>query len=70
MPDAYRGEVIRARVVLKPGAEASADELLDHCRANLAKYKLPASIDLVDILPKTTVGKIDKKTLRATTTST
>jgi long-chain acyl-CoA synthetase len=70
MPDAYRGEVIRARVVLKPGAKASADELLEHCRANLAKYKLPAAIDLVDVLPKTTVGKIDKKTLRATTTST
>jgi len=36
-----------------------------HCQANLAKYKLPVSIDLVSQLPKTAVGKIDKNRLRA-----
>jgi len=35
-----------------------------HCRANLARYKVPASIELVAALPKTPVGKIDKKALR------
>ena len=65
VPDAYRGEVIRAYVVLRPEARATAEALLDHCRANLAKYKVPAAIVPVDALPKTPVGKIDKKALRA-----
>ncbi len=64
VPDAYRGEVIHARVVLKPGAEATADTLMAYCRENLAKYKLPAVIDLVETLPRTTVGKIDRNALR------
>ena len=64
VPDEYRGEIIKACVVLKPGAEVSADDLLDYCRENLAKYKVPAAIDIVDEVPKTTVGKIDKLALR------
>ena len=63
--DDYRGEIIHAYVVLKPGAQANADDLLAHCRTNLAKYKHPSAILFVDALPKTTVGKIDKKALRA-----
>jgi long-chain acyl-CoA synthetase len=62
--DSYKGEVIRAAVVLKPQAAASPEELLAHCRANLAKYKVPVAIDIVPALPKTSVGKIDKKALR------
>ncbi len=64
VPDSYRGEVIRARVVLRPGAAATTEDLLAHCVANLAKYKVPASITIVAALPKTTVGKIDKLALR------
>jgi long-chain acyl-CoA synthetase len=64
VPDAYRGEVIRAYVVLRPEAQVSIDTLLAHCRANLAKYKVPAAIVPVEALPKTPVGKIDKKALR------
>jgi long-chain acyl-CoA synthetase len=63
-PDAYRGEIVRAYVSLKPGAAASAESLAEHCRANLAKYKVPAAIEIVSDLPKTTVGKIDKKPLK------
>jgi long-chain acyl-CoA synthetase len=63
--DDYRGEVIRAYVVFKPGAAPEIDALLDHCRANLAKYKVPAAIVPVETLPKTPVGKIDKKALRS-----
>jgi long-chain acyl-CoA synthetase len=64
VPDAYRGEVLRAYVVLRPDARATADDLLQHCRANLAKYKLPATIEIIEALPKTTVNKTDKKALR------
>ena len=64
-PDAYRGEVVRAYVSLRPGASATPEELLAHCAANLAKYKVPASIAIVDALPKTTVNKTDKKALKA-----
>jgi long-chain acyl-CoA synthetase len=63
-PDDYRGEVVRAYVVLQPGATATVDDLLVHCRTNLAKYKVPASIEILDALPKTTVNKTDKKALR------
>jgi len=64
VPDDYRGEIIKAVVVLKPGANLTSDDLLDYCRDNLAKYKVPAAIDIVDEVPKTTVGKIDKLALR------
>lgn len=61
-PDDYRGEVLHAFVVAK--GDVTADDLTAHCRANLVKYKVPAAITIVDALPKTSVGKIDKKALR------
>ena len=64
VPDPYYGEAIRAYVVLKPGARAGADDLLAHCRANLARYKVPGKIYFVPELPRTTVGKIDRNALR------
>jgi long-chain acyl-CoA synthetase len=64
VPDTYYGEAIRAYVVLKPGAAATADDLLAHCRANLARYKVPSRIFVVGALPRTTVGKIDRVALR------
>ena len=63
-PDAYRGEVVRSFVVLRPGSTVSVEELLAHCAKNLARYKVPVSISLLDSLPKTTVNKTDRKTLR------
>jgi long-chain acyl-CoA synthetase len=63
--DSYRGEVIRAYVVLKPGPTVSADALLAHCRKNLAKYKVPTAIEIVSQIPKTNVGKINKAALRS-----
>ncbi len=65
VPDDYRGEVIHAHVRVARGAALTAEALLDHARAQLAKYKLPAVIHLTEALPKTTVGKIDRKALRA-----
>jgi len=64
VPDPYYGESIRAYVVLKEGARASAEDLIAHCRSNLARYKVPSKIHLVAELPRTTVGKVDRKTLR------
>lgn len=64
VPDAYRGEIVKAFVTLLLGEAASPEQLVEHCRANLAKYKIPAQISIVEELPKTAVGKIDKNRLR------
>ena len=64
VPDDYRGEVVKAYVTLLSEAVASPSQLEDYCRDNLAKYKVPTAIAVVDELPKTVVGKIDKKELR------
>jgi long-chain acyl-CoA synthetase len=64
VPDSYRGEVVKALVVPRTG-DVTVGQLTEHCRANLAKYKVPATVDLVSELPKTGVGKIDKNRIRA-----
>ena len=64
VPDSYKGEVVRAYVVLRPGASATPEMLQAHCAARLARYKVPVSITILDVMPKTTVNKTDKKTLR------
>jgi long-chain acyl-CoA synthetase len=64
VPDGYRGEAVKAFVVTKDNAGVTADELIEHCRANLAKYKVPSSINLVDKLPKSAVGKVLRRELR------
>lgn len=64
MPDEYRGETVRAAVVLKEGAELPEQELIDFCRSELAAYKVPADVIFVEELPKTTVGKILKRALK------
>ncbi|NMM26921.1 MAG: long-chain fatty acid--CoA ligase [Glaciimonas sp.] len=66
VPDAYRGEVITAFVAPRPGHPVTAEQLTEHCKSHLAKYKVPAQIFLVAALPKTGVGKIDKNRLRET----
>ena len=65
LPDSYRGEMIKAFVVLRPEASAQSEELLEHCRQNLTRYKIPAQLAIVPALPKTGVGKLDKNQLRA-----
>jgi long-chain acyl-CoA synthetase len=60
--DEVRGEEVHAVVVAAAGVEIS--ELEEHCRERLASFKVPSSWDLVDDLPKTATGKIDKKVLR------
>lgn len=64
-PDSYRGEVIRAFVVLRPGGAVDEAGLIAHCQSNLARYKVPAAISILDALPYTGANKVDKKALRA-----
>jgi fatty-acyl-CoA synthase len=64
VPDERWGEAPKALVVLKPGARATENELLEFCRGRLARYKCPRSIEFLEMLPKTGTGKILKKELR------
>lgn len=64
VPDAEWGEAIKAFVVLRPGAAASAEELIQLCRDNLADYKKPRSVEFVSSLPLSPVGKISRRALR------
>ncbi len=64
VPDEQWGEVAQAVITLKPGCQASAAELVDHCRNHLAGFKIPKSIEFADALPKGGTGKILKKVLR------
>jgi len=58
------GEVPVAFVVLRPDGTATPDELLDHCRAQLAKFKVPRAITFIDALPRNPSGKVLKRELR------
>jgi len=64
VPDPYRGETVKAFVVLKPGETATEEEIIDYCRERLAKYKVPTLVEFRDELPKSMVGKILRKVLR------
>jgi fatty-acyl-CoA synthase len=57
------GEVGKAYVVLKENCSALENEILEYCKGNLAKYKIPKYIEFIDELPKSEAGKIDKKKL-------
>ncbi|MBK9180605.1 MAG: AMP-binding protein [Acidimicrobiales bacterium] len=65
VPDERWGETVKALVVLQPGAEATEDELIAHCREHLAHYKCPTSVELRDGLARTATGKLQKFRLRA-----
>ncbi|MFJ9916543.1 AMP-binding protein [Actinacidiphila glaucinigra] len=65
VPDAYRGESVKAFVSLRPGAAAQPSELIGHCRERLAAYKYPREIEILPELPKTPTGKILRRELRA-----
>ncbi|HXV87385.1 MAG TPA: long-chain fatty acid--CoA ligase [Gemmatimonadales bacterium] len=65
IPDPKRGESIKAFVVLRPGMQASPDDLLAHCREQLAAYKVPRELEFRDSLPRSSVLKILRRELRA-----
>lgn len=66
-PDALRGEVVKAFVVLRPGhppTEALAGALQDYVKASIAPYKYPRRIEFTESLPRTATGKVQRRTLR------
>ena len=65
VPHPTRGEQIKVFVVLEPGKQATEQEMIDYCKERLAVYKLPTMIEFRQELPKSTVGKILRKELRA-----
>ena len=64
MPHEHWGERPKAFVVLRDGAEAGPDELIEHVRERIARFKAPDEIEFVDALPKTSTGKVQKYVLR------
>jgi len=62
--DEYRGETVKAFVVLKEGEQLTENEIIDFCKQKLAAYKMPRVIEFRDSLPKSSVGKILRKVLR------
>jgi long-chain acyl-CoA synthetase len=66
VPDERWGERVHAEVVLRPGADVGADELVAHCRTRIAGYKTPRSIEIRgEAFPTTPAGKVQKHLLRA-----
>ncbi|MGA2332860.1 MAG: long-chain fatty acid--CoA ligase [Syntrophales bacterium] len=65
IPDPRRGENVKVFVVLREGQTATQEELIEYCKTKLAAYKLPTEIEFRKELPKTNVGKILRKQLRA-----
>jgi long-chain acyl-CoA synthetase len=63
VPDPYRGETVKAWVVLKPEETATEEEIKDWCKDRMAKFKVPTHVEFRSELPKTTVGKILRREL-------
>jgi acyl-CoA synthetase (AMP-forming)/AMP-acid ligase II len=65
VPNDEWGEELKAVVQLKPGARASADDIIDFCRERLADYKRPRTVDFVAEVPRNPSGKLLKREIRA-----
>ncbi len=64
IPDPYRGETVKAFVVLKDHQAATVDDIVEHCRQRLAPYKVPKVVQFETDLPKTLVGKVLRRALK------
>jgi len=64
VPDPYRGEIVKAYIVLKPGESVTEEEIIQFSKARLAPYKVPRSVEFRQSLPKSMVGKVFRKELR------
>jgi long-chain acyl-CoA synthetase len=65
VPDEYRGETVKAFVSLKPGAEATVQEIIAFTKERMAAYKYPRQVEILDEIPKTVSGKVLRRELRA-----
>jgi acyl-CoA synthetase (AMP-forming)/AMP-acid ligase II len=64
VPDGTYGEAVKAFIVLKPGAIATGEEMIEYCKANMASYKKPKYIEFINAFPRNTVGKVLKYQLK------
>jgi acyl-CoA synthetase (AMP-forming)/AMP-acid ligase II len=64
VPDREWGESVKAFVVLRAGASATADELIEHCRRHLASFKKPREVVFIETLPRSHYGKVLKTQLQ------
>jgi long-chain acyl-CoA synthetase len=64
VPDEYRGETAKAFIVLKPGKQATTEEIIAFCKERLASYKVPKLVEFRTELPKTLIGKVLRRALR------
>ena len=64
VPNEEWGEEVKSLVIVKEGKTISAQEILDYCKQNLAGYKRPRTVELVDDFPRTATGKVLKRILR------
>lgn len=64
VPDEYRGETVKAVLVLKAGKKATAEEIIQYCKENMSAYKVPRVIEFREELPKTSVGKILRRVIK------
>jgi fatty-acyl-CoA synthase len=64
VPDERYGEIVCAWIVLKPGAEASPEDVIEFCRGKIARFKIPQLVRFVDAFPMTVTGKIQKYRMR------
>ncbi len=65
IPDDYRGETVKVFIVLKEGETMTAGEVIEYCSGQLAKYKVPRVVEFISSLPKSNIGKILRRELRA-----
>lgn len=64
IPEEFKGEMIKAYIVLKNGETSSDEEIIEHCKKNLAKFKVPKEIEFRKELPKTMIGKVLRRVLK------
>jgi long-chain acyl-CoA synthetase len=64
LPEEFKGEKIKAYIVLKEGVTATKEEIIQYCREQLSKFKVPKEVEFRDQLPKTLVGKVLRRVLR------
>jgi long-chain acyl-CoA synthetase len=64
MPHPYTGESVKALVVVRPGAQLSAEDVVAHCALSLARFKCPTAVEFADELPHSATGKVSKGRLR------
>ena len=63
IPDPYRGETVKAYIILKEGQTATPEEIIAFCKERIAKYKVPTAVEFRTQLPKTIIGKILRRML-------